>query len=745
MHTRTSRNQEHALRGTRTARRQTAIAVIIVLMISMAVMVLFQPCWASEETPIYKIGQAKSPNGSIVRSTPTTTHPDNALVVLPQGTRIEVYSAVEGDAVQGSTLWYRIRVIDRDLMGYMHESVVELTDEAFDPPGDEDPPGGGEQDFEMYLTQQRFPEDYKVKLRKLHKKYPDWRFEAFHVVDVDSPVGGRLPLAFNKAVTIEAEAGVGRNVVNGSSLLSHRSYKKGDYDYKTDRWTVYDAGGWVAASEAILAFRMDPRTALSEQAIFQFEQLSYRPEIHTVDVIKKSIRGTFMENVSVTYTDLNGNEQTKTYPEIFMDAAERSGANPFFLLQRCLMEVGRNGSDSVSGRVSGYEGYYNFYNIHASAGANPILKALRYAKYGKTDSGPTPTEQKKYLLPWNNPWRAVVGGACWISEGYINEGQDTHYLQKFNVDGDTYGTYWHQYMGNIHAPSVESSRVYSMYRQQNILSIPHCFRIPVYANMPATVSPYPSDNLSRNNWLKSIKIGKAAFDPPFNPERYEYTIRVPYEAASVEIEVIPYHNRCTVVNAGYRELIVGENTVDVQALAESNDPRIYRLKIIRSDTTSEPTEPPLPPLTVKTVNDYLLKGHFLINASPMQGRNQAEKIKRAFDLPKGYEVRLLTASGGAIGDNDCLGTGAQIQILESKTQNVQCTYRLVIYGDPSGDGDFNSLDISCLIDRILRDKAVDPWVLESMDCSHDGDINSLDISVIVDRILRDKLIEQRGA
>lgn len=62
------------------------------------------------------------------------------------------------------------------------------------------------------------------------------------------------------------------------------------------------------------------------------------------------------------------------------------------------MEVGRNGSGSVSGTVEGYEGYYNFYNIGATAGTNPVLNGLKYARYGSTGSGPTDTERERYWL-----------------------------------------------------------------------------------------------------------------------------------------------------------------------------------------------------------------------------------------------------------------------------------------------------------------------------------------------------------
>ena len=54
----------------------------------------------------------------------------------------------------------------------------------------------------------------------------------------------------------------------------------------------------------------------------------------------------------------------------------------------------------------------------------------------------------------------------YIGESYINKGQNTLYTQKFNV---TYTDclYWHQYMGNVQAPTTEAWKVYDAYRQNS--------------------------------------------------------------------------------------------------------------------------------------------------------------------------------------------------------------------------------------------------------------------------------------
>ncbi len=42
--------------------------------------------------------------------------------------------------------------------------------------------------------------------------------------------------------------------------------------------------------------------------------------------------------------------------------------------------------------------------------------------------------------------------------------------------------------------------------------------------MPKNPAPYPTDDKSRNNWLKSITVEEGALSPAFHPETYEYTV-----------------------------------------------------------------------------------------------------------------------------------------------------------------------------------------------------------------------------
>lgn len=141
--------------------------------------------------------------------------------------------------------------------------------------------------------------------------------------------------------------------------------------------------------------------------------------------------------------------------------------------------------NSISGTVKGFEGLYNFYNIGATSSAEPmgaIKNGLQYAKDGKGASQQT---KDKYLIPWENKEKAITGGAIFIGASYINVGQNTIYLQKFDVNDDrSDNLFWHQYMTNVLAPYSESKSIYNGYKNSGLINTPMTFIIPIYNNMP---------------------------------------------------------------------------------------------------------------------------------------------------------------------------------------------------------------------------------------------------------------------
>ena len=236
---------------------------------------------------------------------------------------------------------------------------------------------------------------------------------------------------------------------------------------------------------------MDPRNFLYEDYIFQFENLKYDSSTQTIDGVNKIINNApWMRGSQITYTKTDGSTATinKSYAQVIMEAAQASNISPYHLASRIVQEQGSNSTASSTGKgtYSGYVGYYNFYNINATGSGNAavISNALRYAK----------------RKGWTDPETAIKGGAAWIASGYINVGQSTLYLQKYDVDNSDGKLYYHQYMGNISAAVSESTSVKKSYSSLGMLNNSFTFVIPVFENMPTEKcgSPNGSSVITQN-------------------------------------------------------------------------------------------------------------------------------------------------------------------------------------------------------------------------------------------------------
>lgn len=202
-----------------------------------------------------------------------------------------------------------------------------------------------------------------------------------------------------------------------------------------------------------------------------------------------------MENKKVRVTVM-GEEKEMSYEEIILEAAKQSGMSPYSIATKIIQEVGSKGSQSVTGDYAGYEGYYNFYNYAASDGGSPIAKGLEYAKNGNGDM--SQAKKNELLIPWNDQYKAIVGGAKLLADSYTNAGQNTAYFYKWDVVGVTIlksgqsqsisssKCFRHQYMTNIQDPTSQTSKLYNTYVNANIINEKLNFVIPVYNNMPKT-------------------------------------------------------------------------------------------------------------------------------------------------------------------------------------------------------------------------------------------------------------------
>ena len=375
----------------------------------------------------------------------------NIIATLPSASTVEILG-VKLESPESLCPWYQVGfyVGDMYFTGYIQKDNLVSSDEVF---------LQWERNYLSVFRKQtdilasyslsatasdveQFPTSYQTKLSALKKEHPNWVF---------------VPMNVNKDFTTCVKKQLG-------------DYSWIYYNQPAEFRGAQINSTWYYASEAGIRYYMDPRNFLNSSDIFQFEQNTFNASYHSQSALQSFLNGTFMAGT------IPDDSSKRTYAKVIYDTGKDRGISPFNLAARIIQEQGKSGNSAmISGTYSGYEGYYNHYNIGASGKTNAeVLKnGLTYAK----NAG------------WNSRYKSIAGGSKFIGNNYILKGQDTLYLQKFDITKDSG---FHQYMQNIMAPYTEGRSMKSMYADAGSLESKFVFKIPVFQNMGGlnyTISP----------------------------------------------------------------------------------------------------------------------------------------------------------------------------------------------------------------------------------------------------------------
>lgn len=535
--------------------------------------------------------------------------------------------------------------------------------------------------FESYLSQQGFPESYKPALRQLHTKYPNWVFTAEQT-------------GLDWSYVIQSELQGTNSLIEKTVRSSWKSTDPGKFDWATSTWPGFDGATWVAASQGILEYYMDPRNFLDEDYIFQFTAHKYDPNKQTLEGLKSMVQGTFLEgtvavdsssalyqsalqqmyanagtvsadtstsavtgptvadsiadlvnsgmssdevviayegptagtdssaSVSATVpatgaadtsavssagstyivdatgtgtdastglvtgptvgetsaaattdgTVAGGNTAAAqaygtmnvTYSDIIMEAAQMSQVNPYVLASMIIQEQGTKGT---SGSISGATGYYNFFNVgaYATGGMTAVERGIWYA-----------SQSGSYNRPWNSIERAIIGGALFYAQNYVDAGQNTLYLKKFNVQGSN--MFKHQYMTNTQGAAEEGKKLGKAYTQ-SMRNDAIEFFIPVYSNMPETACVMPTGDGNPNNKLAALSVDGFTLTPGFNMDTESYTLIVDPSVSYVNVSAAAIHSGATISGGGTVALTEASTIIPLTVTAENGDQRTYTITI----------------------------------------------------------------------------------------------------------------------------------------------------------------------
>ncbi len=351
-----------------------------------------------------------------------------------------------------------------------------------------------------------FPESYREKLTVLHVLYPQWIFEPLPVTDTWETV-------------LEAQTEPEhKNLVQYEESAFFEGYR-----WMVKNSTVYDGSNWYPATEEAIAWHLDPRNFLNPRDIFQFmslrasssgsSELGVRgifagnsalealvPEVmaaaEAADILPEALAGRMKLEISSgdSISLLARGLYDPDTPPLISGSASPSLLSPAEQLsqletvraQRTLTETETKILSELKAGRSGYlaptDRYYNVYNIGAYPDPTQIAGAqMNGARFAAGRLTTDPDLRERLHLPWTSQESAVLGGAKFIALEYIDRGQDTPYLQKFDLLS---GTYNHQYMQALFAALHEGRNYHKVWLESGRIDDAIHFRIPVYRDLP---------------------------------------------------------------------------------------------------------------------------------------------------------------------------------------------------------------------------------------------------------------------
>lgn len=198
----------------------------------------------------------------------------------------------------------------------------------------------------------------------------------------------------------------------------------------------YQVGAWINPLRKDVEYYANPANFKKGTAeYFQFLRLSESAGLNVNEVNQKI---------------LNGKGILQGKGSSFTDAGKQFGINEVYLISHALLETGNGTSalakgvvvSSVDGKAVEPKTVYNMYGINAKDSC-PLQCGSEYA----------------YKQGWTTPELAIVGGAKFIADSYINKGQDTLYKMRWNPAAP--GT--RQYATDIGWGTKQVGRIKSLY------------------------------------------------------------------------------------------------------------------------------------------------------------------------------------------------------------------------------------------------------------------------------------------
>ncbi len=136
---------------------------------------------------------------------------------------------------------------------------------------------------------------------------------------------------------------------------------------------------------------------------------------------------------------LSGKGTLHNQGKAFADACKKYNLNEIYLIAHAILESGNGKSNFASGA----SGVYNYFGI------------------GVFDNNPNNAISFARRHGWTSPAKAIIGGAKFVREGYINQGQNTLYRMRWNPKNPA----THQYATAIEWCQFQATTIANYYKR----------------------------------------------------------------------------------------------------------------------------------------------------------------------------------------------------------------------------------------------------------------------------------------
>lgn len=524
------------------------------------------------------------------------------------------------------------------------------------------------------IDSNKYPQ-IKEMLQSLQAEHPNWKFKILYT-----------DISWGEVIANEY-------VGHGASPRNLVPANNSNYDQEwickacgADK--IYDNGKWYCASEAAIAYMMDVRNSLNGADIFQFLELSYSE--CNKDALKSMVANTFLNNDSCI--------------NAILDSAKEYNVSAYYIVARILQEQGKDGSTLSKGQgYNGqYVGYYNVFNIGASGNGkeNVILNGLKKAQ----EKG------------WTTLESSIIGGTEIIAKSYIARGQNTLYLQKFDVDNSDGNLYWHQYMQNLLAAQKEGQTLRKTFENMESIDGAYTFTIPVFKNMPTNVCVRPSttnNNLPTSTDLVRVNVTGSLYLRD-QPKKEANKIGSIYK----DNIVTRLQKSTEKVDGTYWDYIMTASGTMGYAARETFDyEETYKLYLV-------PVNPDIPD---ENDTSIIKNDKVKINTKTNEVTTIPNATVKDFADLLGKSVTVKNAKGEVLKTDAKLVTGCVINDI----------YTVAVLGDVNGDGEVDTADLLAIQKQLLKISNINEETkIIAADINKDLKIDTADLLAVQKKLLK---------